>query len=163
MFPKNHPLHKIFNRHKLKLSYSCTPNPTSNVTAKWKTNVPLKENASNECSLPNNHNNQHNNGIIKECYRNHKTSFRHVNKRNNTELSQHVWKMKDAKIPFSIEWKVIRKCNPYNNTTKKCNLCLYEKHVIICRKNLCSPNKCNELASSCPYRNRYVLQNFKIM
>ena len=25
-FPKNHPLHKIFNRHTLKLSYSCRPN-----------------------------------------------------------------------------------------------------------------------------------------
>jgi len=59
---------------------------------------------------------------FKERYRNHKTSFRHVNKRNNTELSKHEWKLKDAKIPFSIKWKVIRKCNPYNNITKKCNL-----------------------------------------
>ena len=25
-FPKDHPLNKIFNRHILKLSYSCTPN-----------------------------------------------------------------------------------------------------------------------------------------
>ena len=25
-FPKNHPLHKIFNRHTLKLIYSCRPN-----------------------------------------------------------------------------------------------------------------------------------------
>ena len=25
-FPKNHPLNKIFNRHTLKLSYSCMPN-----------------------------------------------------------------------------------------------------------------------------------------
>ena len=28
-FPKNHPLHKIFNRHTLKLSYSCMPNMKS--------------------------------------------------------------------------------------------------------------------------------------
>ena len=28
-FPKNHPLHKIFNRHTLKLSYSCMPNMRS--------------------------------------------------------------------------------------------------------------------------------------
>ena len=28
-FPKNHPLHKIFNRHMLKLSYSCMPNMKS--------------------------------------------------------------------------------------------------------------------------------------
>ena len=25
-FPKNHPLNKIFNRHTLKVSYSCMPN-----------------------------------------------------------------------------------------------------------------------------------------
>ena len=100
--------------------------------------------------------------FFKERYRNHKTSFRHVNKRNSTELPKHVWKLKDAKTPFSIKWKVIKKCKPYNNITKKCNLCLYEKFVIICRKDLCSLNKRNELASSCPHRNRYVLQNFKI-
>ena len=28
-FPKNHPLHKIFNRHTLKLSYPCMPNMKS--------------------------------------------------------------------------------------------------------------------------------------
>ena len=99
---------------------------------------------------------------FKERYRNHKTSFRHANKRNATELSKHVWKLKDAKIPFSLKWKVIRKCNPYNNVTKKCSLCLYEKFVIICRKDLCTLNKRNELATSCPHRNRYVLQNFYV-
>ena len=83
---------------------------------------------------------------FKERYRNHKTSFRHTNKRNPTELSKHVWKLKDAKIPFSIKWKVIRKCNPYNNITKKRSLCLYEKFVIIFRKDLCTLNKRNELA-----------------
>jgi len=30
-FPKNHPLHKIFNRHTLKLSYSCMPNMKSTI------------------------------------------------------------------------------------------------------------------------------------
>ena len=70
-FPKNHPLHKIFNRHTFKLSYSCMPNMksiiashnktlltaqitpqpqhnnlTSSVTAEEKTNALLTENAS---------------------------------------------------------------------------------------------------------------------
>ena len=73
---------------------------------------------------------------FKERFRNHTTSFRHVNKRNSTELSKHVWKLKDAKKPFNIAWKVLRKCTPYNNITKKCSLCLYETFVIICRKDL---------------------------
>ena len=83
---------------------------------------------------------------FKERHRNHNTSFRHANKRNTTEMSKHVWKLKDAKIPFSIKWKISRKCNLYNNITKKCNLCLYEKFVIFCRKDLCTLNKRNELA-----------------
>ena len=32
-FPKNHPLHKIFNRHTLKLSYSCMPNMKSIISS----------------------------------------------------------------------------------------------------------------------------------
>ena len=99
---------------------------------------------------------------FKERFRNHTTSFRHVNKRNSTELSKHVWKLKDAKKPFNIAWKVLRKCKPYNNITKKCSLCLYEKFVIICRKDLCSLSKRNELPTSCRHRNRYVLKNLKI-
>ena len=37
----------------------------------------------------------------KERFRNH-TSFRHTNKRNSTELSKHVWKLKDAKKAVNI-------------------------------------------------------------
>ena len=36
------------------------------------------------------------------------------------------------------------------------------KYEIICKKNLCSLNKCNELASSCPHRTRYLLKNFVV-
>ena len=32
-FPKIHPLHKIFNRHTLKLSYSCMPNMKSTIAS----------------------------------------------------------------------------------------------------------------------------------
>ena len=46
--------------------------------------------------------------------------------------------------------------------SNKCNLCLFEKYVIICKKNLCSLNKRNELASSCPHRTRYLLKNFVV-
>ena len=99
---------------------------------------------------------------FKERYRNHRSPFRHTSKRNEPELSKHIWTLKDAKKPFGIKWKVLKRCQPYNNVSKKCNLCLHEKFVIICRKDLCSLNKRNELASSCPHRHRYVLKNFRI-
>ena len=57
--------------------------------------------------------------------------------------SKYVWNLQDAKKPFRIKWKVLKRCKPYSNINKKCNLCLYEKFII-----------CDELASSCPHRNR---------
>ena len=99
---------------------------------------------------------------FKERYRNHQTSFRHLNRRNETELSKYVWTLQDDKKSFKIKWTVLKKCKPYSNVNKKCNLCLYEKFIIICKKELCSLNRRNELASSCPHRNKYVLRNFRV-
>ena len=94
---------------------------------------------------------------FKERHRNHTASFRHKSKINETELSKHIWTLNDNNKPFTI-----KQCKPYNSISNKCNLCLFEKYVIICKKNLCSLNKRNELASSCPHRTRYLLKNFVI-
>ena len=82
-------------------------------------------------------------------------------KRNEMELSKHIWSLKDVNKPFQIKWKIIKWWQPYSNNTKKCNLCLYGKYIIICRKDLCSLNKCDKLGSSCLHRKRYILKNFK--
>ena len=109
-----------------------------------------------------------NNGFIwlasnfKERYRNHQTSFRQPNERNETELSKHIWNLKDRKESFHVKWRILRTCKSYNNENKKCNLCLQEKHYIIFRKDLSSLNKRNELASSCRHRNRFTLKFFRI-
>ena len=95
---------------------------------------------------------------FKERYRN-QTSFRYSNRRNETELSKHVRNLQDAMKPFQIKWKILKKCRPYSNISKKCSLRLNEKFIIICKRELCSLNRRSELASSCPHRNRYVLRN----
>ena len=69
---------------------------------------------------------------FKERYRNHNTFFRNSNRRNATELSKHIWTLKDANKTFHIKWKVFKKSKPYNNTNKKRNLCLHEKFILIC-------------------------------
>ena len=99
---------------------------------------------------------------FKERYRNHTASFRRKSKMNETELSKHIWTLNDNNKPFTIKWRVLKQCKPYNSISNKCNLCLFEKYVIICKKNLCSLNKRNELASSCPHRTRYLLKNFVV-
>ena len=97
---------------------------------------------------------------FKERYRNHQASFRHSHKCNETELSKHIWKLKDANKPYHVKWKVLKKCKPYDNIRKKCQLCLFEKFIIIYKRELCSLNKRNELANSCPHRKKHVLKNF---
>ena len=97
-----------------------------------------------------------------ERYRNHQSCFQRSNRRNETELSKYFWTLQDSNKTFQIKWKILKKCKAYSNISKKCNLCLYEKFIIICKKELCSLNRRNELASSCPHRNRYVLQNSRV-
>ena len=77
-------------------------------------------------------------------------------------LNTVIWTLNDNNKPFTIKCRVLKQCKPYNSISNKCNLCLFEKYVIICKKNRCSLNKCNELASSCPHRTRYLLKNFVI-
>ena len=91
---------------------------------------------------------------------NHTASFRHQSKKNETELSKKIWALKDNNKPFNIKWRIIKQGRPYINVSNKCNLCFFEKFIIIYRKNLCSLNKRNELASWWPHRNSYLLKNF---
>ena len=154
-FPKKHPLHKIFNIHTLKLSYSCMPNMKSIIASHNKTvlsnymSTPATEHVK-ECNcrkkeqcplegqcLTNN--------IVyqatvtsnittetyvgpatnfKERYRNHTLSLRNRKKQNETELSKYIWTLKNADKPFNVKWRILRKCKPYNNISKHCNLCL---------------------------------------
>ena len=96
---------------------------------------------------------------FKTRYRNHTASFRHTKHRNCTELSKHVWSLKDSNIDYSISWRIISSSSSYNSSSKRCNLCLKEKFLIICRPDLSSLNKRNELVSSCRHRNKALLCN----
>ena len=89
--------------------------------------------------------------------RNHTASFRHAKHRNSTELSKYIWTLKDNNINFFISWRILSSSLPYKSSNKRCNLCLKEKFLIICRPELSSLNKRNELVSSCRHRNKALL------
>ena len=74
---------------------------------------------------------------FKTRYSNHTASFRHTKHRNSTELSKHVWSLKDNNIDYSISWRIISSSSSYNSSI-----------FIICRPNISSLNKCNKLVSS---------------
>lgn len=94
---------------------------------------------------------------FKERYRNHKVSFNNTNRRNETELSKQIWTLKDNNTKYNIDWCILKKCYSYNSISKRCNLCLYEKFIIIFKPELCSLNKRNELMNSCRHRRRFLV------
>ena len=96
---------------------------------------------------------------FKTRYRNHTASFRHAKHRNSTELSKHIWTLKDNNIEHFICWRILSSHSPYNSSSKRCNLFLKEKFLIICRPELSTLNKRNELVSSCRHRNKALLRN----
>ena len=134
-FKPEHPLRKIFNKNTLKLSYSCMPNLAQKISAHNKS--VLKRNSSTpkkpcncrvkqECPL--NGNCQARNIIyqasvktdhgvetyvgltgdhFKSRFRNHTASFRDQRKKNATELSKHIWELKNNNTEFTITWKIL--------------------------------------------------------
>ena len=96
---------------------------------------------------------------FKTRFTNHKSSFNVPDRRNSTELSKHVWDLKDNRKDFHIQWKIVCQANPYNNVTKKCNLCLAEKYYIICHPGMASLNKRTEFLAKRRHERAYLLGN----
>ena len=88
---------------------------------------------------------------------NHKASFKSKEKRNATELSKHIWDLKERDLDYAIKWKVLCKAPNYSNKTKKCHLCLAEKFFILCKQNTASLNKKSELLSKCRHKDKFLL------
>lgn len=96
---------------------------------------------------------------FKTRYRNHTSSFRNASSRNSTELSKHIWQLKDKNIDHKITWRILARARPYSNASKRCNLCLMEKFIIICKTGTGTLNRRNELVSSCRHRIKSLQRN----
>ena len=71
-------------------------------------------------------------GELKTQYNNHTKSFRHHECMNETQLSKHVWNLKDHGLDNNLSWEIHKKASPYQCGLKRCDLCLSEKVSIIC-------------------------------
>ena len=62
---------------------------------------------------------------------------------------------KKSNINFQITWKILKQAIAYNPSSKRCNLCLWEKYFIICKPHL--------FTLKSPYRHAslFLLKNFK--
>ena len=94
-----------------------------------------------------------------QLHRNHTCSFRNECYKNATELSKHIWSLKERKIDYQIRWRKVKQAKSYSNVNKKCNLCLWEKYFIICKPEVWSLNRRNEMASTCRHSKKFLSRN----
>ena len=186
-FPKNHPLHSVFNRKNVKISYRTTQNlaeiiSSHNIKIYSKTKMEDKSkscNCRNECPLDGNCLEKN---IIyqatvreaitkkeetyigrtatsfKERYNNHKSSFKNRHLINGCELGKHIWKLKDQNIEVeSIKWKILGHSKPFSPVSNVCNLCVKEKYFILYKPELGSLNKRTELTAGCRHKTKQLL------
>ena len=65
---------------------------------------------------------------FKARFANHNQSFRNVVHSNQTELSKYVWRLKNAKVNYSIAWKILGRARAYSNSTKEMQL-MYTREI----------------------------------
>ena len=76
-------------------------------------------------------------------------SFRHEKYGNQTELSKYIWNLKRERKIFRVCWGILRKSPVYSDLSKKCDLCLTEKLMIIFANKYTLLNRRSELISKC--------------
>ena len=79
---------------------------------------------------------------------------------NHTKLSEHIWKLKDNNINYTINWRILDRAPTFNPITRKCRVCLKEKFYIMYDKSGSSLNKRQEVFNTCVHRKSELLENF---
>ena len=99
------------------------------------------------------------NEFKKRWYR-HKESLNKERYKDDTELSKHIWKLKENNITYNLKWDIMKKVKKIKNGAKSCRLCLTEALEIM--KNRENPlNKRNEVMGACRHRNKFTLRNWQ--
>ena len=184
----NKELHKIFNRNNVKVSSSClrnigsiisshnkillkTENESYGCNCRNKNDCPLQE----KCLTPGviyksnvKSNNEENKYIgmtlppFKTRWRNHKTDFKTESRRNATELSKHIWTLKEKDQTSTISYEILKLVKMNYASHNFCRLCLTEKVEIM--EHLDDPqllNSRDEFVTKCRHQNAFLLKNWK--
>lgn len=99
---------------------------------------------------------------FKQRLANHTQSFNNKTMSNASELSKHIWHLKNKGESYNLKWSIIQRAAPYNPATKRCNLCLAEKFHIMTAPKDRTLNKRSELVSNCRHKHKYKLKEFDI-
>ena len=185
-FPPDHKLRKIFNRNTLKVSPRCMPNIDSaikshnNQLLKSKTEDKktsncrkndtcpveghcLDEGIIYEATIKSDSEENKYVGLTEGRFNRRlyglRQSFKNISLRNATELSKHIWCLKEQGKDYELSLSIIDRATSYNRTSKRCRVCLLEKYHILTRDDLL--NKRSELVSKCRHRRAHLIGSVK--
>jgi len=185
-FPPEHRYAGLFNRSKVKVSYSCMPNMETLIKSHNQNILKPQREADTGCncrdpaSCPLNDNclagsltysalvtarNQEHiyygstGGQFKKRYYTHQHTFRNRSQRKSTELSKLIWELKDANVPYTIKWDIATRAQPYVTGSKRCDVCLTEKLIIARSLHPGMINSRSEIVSKCRHVNKFLLKS----
>ena len=188
-FPKDNPLRKIFNRSTLKIGYKCMPNMAAAISNHNKKilkpistedqpkcicglgpECPVEGTCSQKWVVYSAKVTPSSGGTVetytgltyrpfKTRWKEHMSDFENPKCRTKSNLSGHIWDLKDRGKGYNVEWSIIDKAPPFNTTTKKCLLCLKEKHHIMYDGLRSSLNSRSEVFNTCRHRTQGLLCN----
>ena len=177
--------YKIFNKNTVKVSYSCMENVGNIIkkhnrmilnrkpiisedgcNCREKTRCPLKNKCLTtsiiyEANVTSDSENREKKyiglteGTFKKRFYGYQLSFKDRKYLKSSELSNHIWKVKDQGRNYRISWKIKNKATPYINGTKKFDLCLSEKLCILKADKSNLLNKRSEHISKCRHENKF--------
>ena len=82
-------------------------------------------------------------------------------KEKSTELSKHIWELKNNSINYDLKWFIACKAYRYTGGTGKSELCLTEKLAIMKADPESLFNTRDEFVSKCRHMNKFKLRFFK--
>ena len=188
-FPKNNPLHKLFNRITVKISFKCMPNMSSAISRHnallAKADQELLQPPKRTCNCRRgypcpvsgqckrgpsvyraeviaNNKTEYYTGLasdFKSRFYKHNGTFKNSSSEHETTLSGHIWKLKRQNLNYEINWSLVDRGTTFNHRTRKCNLCLKEKYHIMFKPETATLNKRSEFYSTCRHRTQNLLLN----
>ena len=158
-YPRGSEWYHLFNRHTVKLSYSCTKNVASKISQhnhkvlKGRKNTKAagcKCRNKEECPIPNDCEARNivyqalvesegrtynyfglTSRTFKERYGEHKSDIKHEKgEKEGTALSSKIWQLKKTNKEYSIKWAIVDRPFPYHAGARFCDLCSSERMYI---------------------------------
>ena len=94
---------------------------------------------------------------FKERYRTHMSSFSLEHLSSSTSLSKYISDLNRREIAYSLNWEILKKPSPYRCGTRRCDLCLTEKLLILQAGPTSVLNKHSEIMQKCRHANKFKL------